>query len=67
VAMDLPDDVRAKIVEALGALAASEEGITLLKNGGYDISGLSARDDTFYDQFRVYLEASGIDVTTLVK
>jgi len=67
VAMDLPEDVRAKIVEALGALAASEEGITLLKNGGYDISGLSARDDTFYDQFRVYLEASGIDVTTLVK
>lgn len=67
VAVDLPEDVRAKIVEALGALAASEEGITLLKNGGYDISGLSARDDTFYDQFRVYLEASGIDVTTLVK
>ena len=67
VAVDLPEDVRAKIVEALGSLASSEEGITLLKNGGYDISGLSARDDTFYDQFRVYLEASGIDVTTLVK
>ena len=67
VAVTLPEDVRAKIVEALGTLASSEEGITLLKNGGYDISGLSARDDTFYDQFRVYLEASGIDVTTLVK
>ncbi|MCX6071488.1 MAG: PhnD/SsuA/transferrin family substrate-binding protein [Chloroflexi bacterium] len=67
VAMDLPEDVRAKIVEALGTLASTEEGITLLKDGGYDISGLSARDDTFYDQFRVYLEASGIDVTTLVK
>lgn len=67
IAAGVPADVSAKIVEALGTLAASEEGITLLKNGGYDISGLSARDDTFYDQFRVYLDASGIDVTTLVK
>jgi hypothetical protein len=24
-------------------------------------------DDTFYDEFRVYLEASGIDPTTLFK
>ena len=67
IAAGVPADVSAKILEALGALAGSEEGITLLKNGGYDISGLSPRDDTFYDQFRVYLEASGIDVTTLVK
>lgn len=67
IANGVPADVATKIAEALGTLASTPEGIALLKNGGYDISGLSPRDDTFYDQFRVYLEASGIDVTTLVK
>lgn len=67
IATSVPADVKAKIVEALGTLASTPEGITLLKNGGYDISGLSPRDDTFYDPFRTYLQASGIDVTTLVK
>ena len=43
------------------------DGITLLKNGGYSIQGLEKVDDTFYDDFRVYLEASGIDPTTLFK
>jgi phosphonate transport system substrate-binding protein len=63
----VPAELRAKIAQALLDLAATEEGIALLKSGGYSIQGLEAVDDTFYDEFRVYLEASGIDPTTLFK
>ena len=63
----VPAELREKIAAALLELAGTEEGITLLKNGGYSIQGLEAVDDTFYDEFRVYLEASGIDPTTLFK
>lgn len=63
----VPAELREKIAQALLDLASTEEGIALLKNGGYSIQGLEAVDDTFYDEFRVYLEASGIDPTTLFK
>jgi len=66
-AADLPADIRAKLTEALASLPTTEEGKTLLKSMGYDIEGLEVQDDTFYDSFRVYLQASGVDITTLVK
>lgn len=66
-ASNVPADLRAKLTEALIALASTEDGIALLKSGGYSIQGLEVVDDTFYDEFRVYLEASGIDPTTLFK
>ena len=66
-ATTLPEDVRAKLTEALVSMASSEEGQTLLKGMGYDVQGLDVIDDTFYDEFQVYLQATGIDVTTLVK
>ncbi len=66
-AANVPADMREKLNEALLQIASTEDGITLLKNGGYSIQGLEKVDDTFYDDFRVYLEASGIDPTTLFK
>ena len=66
-ASNVPADVREKLTQALLDLASTEDGITLLKNGGYSIQGLEKVDDTFYDDYRVYLEASGIDPTTLFK
>lgn len=63
----VPAELREKLTQALLDLAATEEGRTLLKNGGYSIQGLEVVDDTFYDEFRVYLEASGVDPTTLVR
>ncbi|RJP47161.1 MAG: phosphate/phosphite/phosphonate ABC transporter substrate-binding protein [Anaerolineaceae bacterium] len=62
----VPAEIRQKIVDALLAMAETEEGKALLKNGGYDIQGLKVVDDTFYDEFRVYLEASGVDTTSLM-
>lgn len=66
-AANVPADMRDKLTQALIDLASTEDGITLLKNGGYSIQGLEKVDDTFYDDFRVYLEASGVDPTTLFK
>jgi phosphonate transport system substrate-binding protein len=66
-AANVPADMREKLTQALLDLASTEDGITLLKNGGYSIQGLEVVDDTFYDEFRVYLEASGVDPTTLFK
>jgi phosphonate transport system substrate-binding protein len=62
-AANVPADVRQKLTDALLEIAGTEEGRTLLKDGGYDIGGLSKVDDTFYDEFRAYLEAAGYDVT----
>jgi phosphonate transport system substrate-binding protein len=62
-AANVPADVRQKLTDALLEIADTEEGRTLLKDGGYDIGGLSKVDDTFYDEFRAYLEAAGYDVT----
>jgi phosphonate transport system substrate-binding protein len=63
----LPADMAAKIKAALIQMASTEDGIATLKSGGYSVQGLVEHDDTFYDQFRVYLQSSGIDITTLVK
>lgn len=65
IAVTVPADVKEKIVNALVELASTEEGQALLKSGGFDVQGLKIVDDSFYDEFRVYLQASGIDVTTL--
>lgn len=63
----VPADMRAKLTQALLDLASTEEGRALLKSGGYSIEGLKVVDDTFYDEFRVYLEASGVNPTSLFK
>jgi len=62
-AANVPAEVRQKITDALIEISSTEEGRTLLKNGGYDIGGLAKVDDTFYDEFRAYLDAAGYDVT----
>jgi phosphonate transport system substrate-binding protein len=64
--VDVPADVQAKLTEAFLKMAETEEGKAALQ-AVYQIQGLKAVDDTFYDDFRVYLESSGIDVSTLVK
>jgi len=66
-AANVPAELREKLTQALIDLASTEDGIALLKSGGYSIQGLEVVDDTFYDDFRVYLEASGVDPTTLFK
>jgi phosphonate transport system substrate-binding protein len=61
-ATKLSADMRKKLTDAFVTLASSDDGKALLKSGGYDIGGLKVIDDTFYDDFRVYLEAAGYDL-----
>jgi phosphonate transport system substrate-binding protein len=60
-ATSLPADFRQKLTDAFVTLSSTDEGRALLKSGGYDIGGLKVIDDTFYDDFRAYLEAAGYD------
>lgn len=65
-APDLPQDLRDKVTAAMLKIAGTEEGKKAL-NDLYQIGGLVQVDDTAYDQFRSYLEASGIDLSQYVK
>jgi len=65
-ATNMPADMRQKVVDALLAMAETEEGKAAL-NSVYQIEGLKVVDDPFFDEFRALLEASGVDITTIVK
>jgi len=63
----MPADVAAKVTQALLDMSGTDSGREVLKNMGYDIEGLKVAEDSFYDPFRAALQASGIDITTMVK
>ncbi len=63
---DFPSDKRQKIVDALLAYAATEEGKEVLNNL-YSISGLQASNDGFYDAFRADLSRAGMNIEDLAK
>ncbi|MBL8095282.1 MAG: PhnD/SsuA/transferrin family substrate-binding protein [Anaerolineales bacterium] len=65
-AYDLPAETRATIMAAMETVAASEDGAAALR-ALYSIDGLKSVDDTFFDEFRVLLANSGIDVANLVR
>jgi phosphonate transport system substrate-binding protein len=65
-APDMPQDLRTKITAAMMTIAGTEAGKKAL-NDLYQIGGLVQTDDTAYDQFRSYLQASGIDLSQYVK
>jgi len=61
---DMPEEMKAQIEEAMLAIAASEEGQAAL-NTVYSIETLEEVEDSFYDGFRVQLDAAGISVEDL--
>ncbi len=63
-AANMDPAMRQNLVDALLQIASTEDGLTLLKNGGYSIGGLKAVDDSFYDQYRVYLESVNFDINS---
>ena len=56
-----------KVKDALLAMGEADDGKEILKNAGYEIQGFKVAEDSFYDAFRAALQASGIDITTMVK
>ncbi len=65
-AYDLPEETRATIMAAMEKVAVSEDGAAALR-ALYSIDGLKSVDDTFFDEFRVLLASSGIDIASLVR
>jgi phosphonate transport system substrate-binding protein len=65
-AWDLPEDLRDTITAAMAKIATTEEGAAALRTL-YSIDGLREADDEFFDEFRVLLAASGIDIAALVR
>jgi ABC-type phosphate/phosphonate transport system substrate-binding protein len=56
--------IRQKLVDALLEIASTDDGLQLLKDGGYSIGGLASVDDSFYDEYRVYLESINFDINS---
>lgn len=65
-AYDVPAELRDTLSAAMDKISKSEEGTAAMKKL-YSIDGLQATDDTFFDEFRVLLAASGIDIASLVR
>ncbi|MDQ4075213.1 MAG: phosphate/phosphite/phosphonate ABC transporter substrate-binding protein [Chloroflexota bacterium] len=61
---DVPEDVRESVVSALLEVAETEEGVAALESV-YEIEGFQEVDDSFYDEFRTELDASGISIEEL--
>lgn len=63
-AADLDPEIRQNLIDALLEIASTEDGIQLLRDGGYSVGGLAPVDDSFYDEFRVYLESIDFDINS---
>jgi phosphonate transport system substrate-binding protein len=63
---DFPEEMRTQIVDALLEIAGSPEGQEAL-NTLYNIEGLVASDDSFYDTFRADLSRAGINIEELAQ
>ena len=62
-AKDLPADVRQKITDAILQMTKTDAGKAAL-NSVYQVSDVKQVDDSFYDDYRVYLEAIHFDVNS---
>lgn len=65
-APDMPQNLRDQITAAVVKIAGTDAGKKALQDL-YQIGGVTPVDDTAYDQFRSYLQSSGIDLSQYVK
>ncbi len=63
---NMPEGMRALFANLIPAIMQTDAGRVAFKTA-YDIEELQAVNDAYYDDFRTYVKASGIDLTTLVK
>jgi phosphonate transport system substrate-binding protein len=61
----MPQQMRDLFSTQIAAILQTDDGRAAFKTA-YDIEELQAVNDGFYEQFRTYLQASGIDLPTLV-
>ena len=63
---DMPQPMRDLLASFVPAIMQTESGKAAFKTA-YDIDALQPVNDGYYEEFRTYLHASGIDLATLVK
>ncbi len=63
---NMPQPMRDLLASFVPALLQTEAGKAAFKTA-YDIDALQPVNDGYYEEFRTYLHASGIDLNTLVK
>jgi len=63
---DMPDGMRDLFASLIPAIMQTDAGKAAFKTA-YDIEELEAVNDGYYEEFRIYVDESGIDLTTLVK
>jgi len=60
-ATSMPADMQQTITDAFMKIIGTEDGLALLKSIGYSWQSGTVVDDSFYDEFRVALQAMGFD------
>jgi phosphonate transport system substrate-binding protein len=63
---NMPQSMRDLFANQIPAIMQTEAGKAAFKTA-YDVEELQAANDGYYEEFRMYLAESGIDLTTLVK
>lgn len=63
---NVPKDIRDKVVQAMLDMAGKDDTLQMYKDL-YSWSGLQKVDDTFYDPFRQFLQAAGVNIEDFVK
>ena len=63
---DMPQGMRELILNAIPAILQTEAGKAAFKTA-YDIEELEVVNDGYYEDFRIYVKESGVELSTLVK
>jgi len=63
---NMPEGMRSLFSDQIAAIMQTENGSAAFKTA-YDIEELQVVNDGFYEEFRTYVEASEVDLATLVK
>ena len=63
---NMPEGMRALFASLIPAIMQTTEGKAAFKTA-YDIDALEPVNDGYYEEFRIYVGESGVDLTTLVK
>lgn len=63
---NMPQAMRDLFTSLIPAIMQTEAGKAAFKTA-YDIDALEPANDGYYEEFRTYVDASGVDLTTLIK
>ena len=63
---NMPEGMRTLFSDQVAALMQTDNGRAAFKTA-YGIEGLQVVNDGFYEEFRIYVDESGIDLSTLVE